>query len=445
MFHHLGRAEKERTLREVRRVLKVGGSFHLLDFDGPEPSSAGLRARGLHAHHRLVDNDERTALGLVKAGLAGVTKAEQRVMLGFVRLAYYRAGLTTFGLSEPAGDQLYLFVDPIKVSPDGRQIAIVTTGPQGQPRLWLRSMDAIAPVLLENTEGAMFPFWSTDGRAIGFVAQGELRVLDLASRSVRTLAPSRDSLAGGAWSRNGTILYVDGFSGLKRIPATGGEPSEVTSTGSTPGKVLHAFPQFLPDGRHFLYVEKSNLLGGTSAVMLGDLESPARTRVLASESQAIFAPPDHVVYLREGALVAARFDPVRLEVTGDPVELGPQPWSSGGGLMAASASNTGVLAFATRRVLTTELTWVDRSGRPLGTLGGRGWWVHVDISPDGKTIVAERLEPRTGAGGLWTIDRARGVPSRFTLDPSWNLAPVWPQPEPAWPSARRAAASATCT
>lgn len=92
MFHHLGRDEKERTLHEIWRVLRVGGSLHLLDFGGPESAGHGSRARGLHTHRRLTDNDERTITGLLSdAGLMNATKTADRSVLRFIQIVYYRA------------------------------------------------------------------------------------------------------------------------------------------------------------------------------------------------------------------------------------------------------------------------------------------------------------------------------------------------------------------
>jgi eukaryotic-like serine/threonine-protein kinase len=331
--------------------------------------------------------------------------------------------VSAFGMQEPPGESLYNFVDPVCVSPDGRRIALVTHGPQGQSRLWLRSLDELEPKRLDIADGAMFPFWSPDGRSLGFLADGQLRTVDVASRSVRSLTPVSDGPSGGTWNRDGTILYVDGTTGLKRIDSDGGTPVLIDSPGPSNKPVLAVAPKFLPDGRHFLYYAVS-FKPGESAVMLGDLDSPTRTLVLMVDSKPFYAPPGFLIYPRNGEVVAHRFDLASRKVVGDPVVIGRSPWVSGF-LPALSASDTGVLAFATDRTPVTQLTWFDRGGKPLGRLGEPGRWIHVAVAPNGHAVAAERLDMRTGAGVTWTLNVAHPAASRLSLRPGWSMVPVW--------------------
>jgi len=330
---------------------------------------------------------------------------------------------SVFGMLEPPAESLYAFAEPVSVSPDGRQIALITNGPQGQPQLWLRSLGELEPRRVEAADGAMCPFWSPDGRSLGFLAHGELRVLDLASRSLRTLTSVPTAPCGGTWNREGTIVYTEGMTGLKRVPAAGGTSSPIPSPGPSSDPVLISDPQFLPDGRHFLYFAASSQ-PGRSAMMLGDLDSPTRRSILLVGTRALYAPPGFLLYVRDGDVVAHRFDPSSYAVAGDPVVVGRRAWVSLG-LSAVSASETGVLAFLTQRLPVTQLTWFDRAGKPLGSLGEPGLWIHAALSPDGKIVAAERLDERTGAGVTWTMDASRGAASRLSLRSGWTLSPVW--------------------
>jgi hypothetical protein len=133
-----------------------------------------------------------------------------------------------------------------------------------------------------------------------------------------------------------------------------------------------------------------------------------------------------LIYARGNELVAQVFDPARLALSGDPVRIGdgPMVWTSIG-LRGLSISDNGVLVLMTRRIVTSELTWYERSGRPVRTIGEPAEWAHVAVSPDERTVAAERLEANSIIGAIWTIDIARGVPSRFTQDDGWNFAPIW--------------------
>ena len=333
-------------------------------------------------------------------------------------------GMSVFGISEPSGEPLYLFADPIKLSPDGRQLAMIVNSPTGQSRLWIRSIDEMAPHAIENTGGAMFPFWSPDGRSLGFISQNRLCVLDVATRAVRTIAPAFGSLGGGTWNRDGTILFVDGVNGIKRVAASGGPVSDVVGRTTLQEGMLALAPQFLPDGRHFLYYLRNIKAGGS--MMVGDLQSAASRPLPSMDVPAIYAHPGYLLFSREGVLAAQRFDSVRLELRGEPAVVGRDlfMWLAGA-VMAVTASENGTLAFASRRTPTTQLTWYERSGRPLGTLADPGLWIDAEISPDQRMVAAERLDMRTGTGTLWSIDIARAIVSRITADPSWNLVPRW--------------------
>jgi len=331
---------------------------------------------------------------------------------------------SVFGMSQPSDESLYLFVNPVVISPDASQIAIVTNGPEGRPRLWLRSINNLEPTLLEDASGAMFPFWSPDGRSLGFSDGKQLRVMNLANRSVRTLA----ELSGigppyAAWGRDGTILYADGIKGLKRVPAEGGTPVDVAAPGPSGESAVVGAPQFLPDGHHFLYGTWGNQ-ASTGAIMLGDFDSSSRTKLLSLDSLASYAAPGYLLYARNGDLVAHRFNITTNQLEGDPTTVSRGLWVSGS-QTAFSASETGVIALATQVIPATQLMWVDRSGKTIGTINEPGMWVHVAIAPDGKTVAAERIDPRTGFGGVWTIDVARSVTSRVSQGSTWDLAPFW--------------------
>ena len=327
-------------------------------------------------------------------------------------------------MNEPGGESLYLFAAPIALSPDGTRVAFVTNSADGRPHVWLRPLAATTAELLHGAYGGVAPFWSPDGRALGFFADGHVRVLDLGSGAVRTVAPWTGSIAGGTWSASGSIIFAD-VTGLKRVAADGEVTSVAAPAAPDQGGTFLAAPCFLPDGRHYLYFAGSARFG-EGAVMAGSVDGGAPTRVLATPSMAVYAAPGYLIYQREGQIVAQRFNGETLAIVGEPEVLAAGAWAwSVGGMAALSASESGMLMFATRRTVTTQLTWFDRNGRPDATLGEPGEWLHVELSPDERSVAAERMDPRTGAGAIWTFDVARNVAQRLTPEPTWSLAPTW--------------------
>jgi hypothetical protein len=212
---------------------------------------------------------------------------------------------SVFAMSEPPDNTLYLFTEPIKISPDGRQIALITNGPDGQSHLWLRSLDGLEPRRLENSDGAQYVFWSPDSRSLAFVARGQLRVLDLVQKSERPLVTLSAGPSGGTWNRQGTILFVDGFSGLKQIPSTGGTAIPVAAPGprgeATPGGSATVSPRrtALPvlrgrqeHNRWCRHAGRSGLAGaiGDPFNELPDLLHPARVFALRPQRRARCPP-----------------------------------------------------------------------------------------------------------------------------------------------------------
>jgi eukaryotic-like serine/threonine-protein kinase len=310
------------------------------------------------------------------------------------------------------------------ISPDGRRLVFVASV-DGAPRLWLRPLDAAAAQPLPGTEGASIPFWSPDSRSIGFIAGfSGLKRLDLGGGSVQTLtagavAASELGVGGGTWNSDGVILY-GGFSGvINRISASGGQAAALPK--ADPALNLQ-FPQFLPDGRRFLAWS-----GGTSetaGIYLGSLDSAALTRLTPSDRPGKYAAPGWLFYMRQGTLLARRFDAERGQLAGDPLIVADQV-----GLDAFSVSQTGIVAFRSATTVRRQLTWFDRSGKAVGTLGepDDNDLLNPTISPDGRRVAVDRLVQ--GNRDIWILDGSRMT--RLTFDPSVEAAPVW-SPDGKW-------------
>jgi serine/threonine protein kinase/Tol biopolymer transport system component len=308
------------------------------------------------------------------------------------------------------------------ISPEGRRLVFAALR-NGRPQLYLRSLDGDTAEALNGTEGALLPFWSPDGRSVGFFANNQLKRIDLDGGLVQAL--TKVGLAqGGTWGPDGVILFslVQKTGELFRIPASGGEPVAVTKINA--GQGSHRFPVFLPGGRQFVFYA-----AGTEAVRgiyLGSLDSPDVTRLTEAAASAVYAgtpsAPGWLLFVRQGALVARRFDPARRELGGDPVTVAE---SVAVGLVhaAVSVSATGVIAYRTGATNPRQLTWFDRSGRPLGTLGepDRDGLINVELSRDGLRVAVQRAVQ--GKSGVWIIDSARTSP--FTLDPRGDGWPLW--------------------
>ena len=209
--------------------------------------------------------------------------------------------------------------DPVSfaLSADGTQLAFVAMA-EGTPRLWVRRLDQVTAQSLAGTEGARYPFWKPDGRAIGFFADGKLKTDRFGKRRI---ARSGGRAGWPRWHvepRRRHRVRSSGLRVLLRVMATGGTPVPVTQLPS--GRGSHRFPQFLPDGRHFLF------LGGTGGgveqdMFVGSLDGGESKRVRAARSVAVFAPPASLLWVEEGVLVAQPFDPVRAVVSGEPIPV----------------------------------------------------------------------------------------------------------------------------
>jgi serine/threonine protein kinase/Tol biopolymer transport system component len=317
-------------------------------------------------------------------------------------------------------------VHSLAISPDGRTLVIAAVV-NGKRQLWLRAMDALQAQPMAFTEDATYPFWSPDSRYIGFFAQSKLKKVAASGGPAQSLCDVPLG-RGGSWNREDVIVFSPGNGGIsiQRVAAAGGVPVDVTKT---KGALKH--PVFLPDGRHFLYIS-ANGPAEQTGIYVGSLDGKENRRVLPDVSSVVFAPPvqggrvGHVLFVREGTLMAALFDAGSAQVSGDvfPVAEGVT-LTTDLNYVRDTVSENGMLLYQTGGDSggTNQFGWYDRSGKSLGPVGAPGPVWDPAISPDEKSVVFDRAS--RAVSDLWVRDLSRGTETRFTSNASSNLSPVW--------------------
>ena len=258
-------------------------------------------------------------------------------------------------------------VSGFAISPNGRTLVFQATV-DGKNQLWLRPLDSETARPLAGTEGGSFPFWSPNNDSVAFFAGGQLKRIDVATGFVQNLAEAPLNTRGGSWNAAGTILFTrSSTEPLFRVPASGGKA--VAATEVTAPHLGHRYPQFLPDGQHFLFFAFGP--PESQGIYAGSLDSMKATRLLDAESAPIFAPPNYVLFARQGAVLAQQVDLDTLQTVGDPLPVARQvatPQGTVGGV-ALSAAAAGPIAYRADGG-DRQMRWVDRAGRQIAVLGG---------------------------------------------------------------------------
>jgi Tol biopolymer transport system component/predicted Ser/Thr protein kinase len=328
--------------------------------------------------------------------------------------------LTRFTIMPPSGQSFLGFAE---LSPDARRIAFLLQDEGGRTSIAVRSLDSLEMRRLPGIEDARGMFWSPDGREIAFFSEGRLKRIGAEGGPVQTICESGGAFSG-AWSRQGTILFTKEFgTPIVAVPATGGTPAPVTAPDPARGEA-HFHPAFLPDGRHFLFVAR-DIDPEKTSVMLASLDSKDVRRLFHADSNAVLADPGYLLFARDNALFAWRFDPGRLKLVGEPAPAFEQ-------VRYATEANFLSLSAAANRVaylpwfMRRRLVWVDRKGRELGALGEIGGYEDVRISPDGGKVAAALRDPSHGQNlDVWVLDAARGTGSRITAERTDEFDPAW--------------------
>jgi eukaryotic-like serine/threonine-protein kinase len=311
----------------------------------------------------------------------------------------------------------------LAISPDGRMLAFVATGADGNDLLYLRPLDSLESRAIPGTEGAAFPFWSPDSKSIGFFSQSKLKRIEVAGGTPATLCEASEP-RGGSWSPRGVIIAAVHTGGALVRVAEGGGPATALLQLKPGGS--YRWPCFLPDGDHFVYFVFPGSIGaqGIHVAALGSKES---TYLVAADGGAIYAAPGSLLYRRGDRLVAQHFDANRRLLAGDPFPVVENiRWDgSSTGATAASASNTGVLVCQTGGSVASRLLWYDRSGRELGSAGLDGSCWEPTLSPDGRSLAVPRMDKEAVASSIWMMDLERGALTRLSSQPVVASTPLW--------------------
>jgi Tol biopolymer transport system component len=382
-----------------------------------EASTSQLAAPAQVRARRVVQ--KRTLLIAAAVGWILAAAVLTIFMVGRAQLEEARRPLTASWL--PPSDTEFFGVQAgaLTLSPDGLKLAFLT-GSASDLKLWVRDVTTGTVHQVEEVEQPSFPFWSPDGKYIGFFSAGQLKKVALAGGPVQILCDALEG-RGASWSPRGVIIFTPNiFEPLYKVPEGGGTPEKVTET--KPGWT-NRNPYFLPDGDHFLFLARDTSattvpVGGLYGASLSG-EKPRQILEHASNAQY---SDGYLLYLRETVLVAQRFDPKSLQFSGDPKPVAEKLdyWNPRD--LAAFTAAHGTLVFRHGSLLKTQPMWVDRTGKEVGRFGEPGVYGSPRPSADGSLVGVVRADPNTGRGDVWIVDTSRNTVSRSTFADGTNLA-----------------------
>jgi serine/threonine-protein kinase len=307
----------------------------------------------------------------------------------------------------------------VTFSPDGQTLVHRAVGSDGRPRLFRRVMDTFDSTPIDNTEDGTQPFFSPDGRWLGFFVSRTLRRVPASGGPAETITELPVFPDGATWDTD-SIVVGGGDRGLLRVPLAGGEPSVITA--AEDGRRF-SDPQMLPGGRAILFTESRISAGvrgaDAPALQIVDLET-GRRHTLLEGAAGRFVPPGHLVFQRSGTLWGVAFEAGRFAVGGAPV---PLVEGSRGGIGRFTVADEGSLAYVSENAARTrQLVWVNRAGREEAIAAPARGYTYPRLSPDGRRVA---IDVRDEGIDIWVLGLAGETLTRLTFDPAQDEYPVW--------------------
>jgi eukaryotic-like serine/threonine-protein kinase len=402
------------------RLRDIGDARRLLEEPAPEPPPAASASR-------FVWPAVAALLAVISVALALVTWKHVREESPPVVKLFFPLPKEAYDPGRPPATA---------ISPDGRRVA-VSGVVDGKSELWIRDLDNPVPQTIAADGVGGIPFWAPDSRRLGFFADSKLKKIDVTGGGPAvTIADAQATTGGigpwnGSWNKGDVIVFGRITSALFTVSAGGGSPARLTELDATRHETAHFAPWFLPDGQHFLYVALSTD-PEKRAVFVGDLQSGTRKQLAIESTRTIYVAPGYLLFARDGALMAQRFDTRTLETTAEavPVEEHADSRYAGAGVTMGyfSASQNGALVYTSGRALgVVQLTWFDPTGKKLDTAGAPAELGAFSLSPDETRVAFLRRDAQMGYYFLWTRDLAHGAESRLTTSriPPTAGGPAW--------------------
>jgi serine/threonine protein kinase len=316
---------------------------------------------------------------------------------------------------------------PPILSPDGEWLVFSAVTSDGRQLLWVRPLNSEAAKPLDGTDGATFPFWSADSRSLGFFANGKLNRLDVSGGPPLALCDIAIG-RGGTWGADGTILFTPNVSSpVYRIGASGGTPQQVTTLNGSLNERSHRWAQWLPDNKHFLFFAQRAVVG-TGGVYVGSLDGGAPKLIMQNDSNAVYSLSGYLLFVRQGILMAQRFDARQLRLDGDAVPIVEHVGVNAITSRAILAvSGTGMMVYEAGDPTgdTDQLIWYDRTGKQIEATGTAGLYLEPSVSADSNKLAISSLAGGTGNLNIWVFDLARATKTRLTFPPSSDRQPNW--------------------
>ena len=319
------------------------------------------------------------------------------------------------------------------VSPDGRFLTFSAVGPEGKRMLWLWPLDALHSNVIPGTEGGFAPFWSPDSNYIAFFADKSLKKVRTSGGPAEIVCAAEAMPGGGAWSRNGVILFAPSLAdGIYQVSENGGKPQLVLKLDSSKYERSYLWPQFLPDDKHFVFFVQTDF-AETTGVYAGTLNPLEYHRLFNSETNAVYSSvaeggsskSGHLLFIRDRHLMEQPFNISSLAMGGNPFTLADDIGAVRSMALApVSASGNGILVYQSVGKPTRQMVWLDRTGKQVGRVAEPGDYGPPRISPDGSRAVVAKLGPDGVNADLWILDAA-GNTTQFTATPKHEGSPVW--------------------